>query len=61
MTREQQIQVLAEKLAHIEIPAGDGYPPVDIVMLGPVTRIATYLYENGVRVEEVSGERNSDD
>lgn len=58
MTREQQIEKIAGLLANIHVPASGGYPEVNMSFIGPVARIAEWMWEQGVRVE--SGAVESD-
>lgn len=54
--RQTQIDRLTRILGHINVPAGDGYPAIDMAFVGPTARVAAHLYDvEGVRVAEPEG------
>lgn len=54
MDREEQIRRIEAVLSHIEVPAQDGFPEIDIQFATPMERVAAHLYDAcGVRVVDV--------
>lgn len=51
MDKTSQVRELSHLLGHIKVPAADGFPEVNMVMIGPVNRIAEWMYEQGVRID----------
>lgn len=51
MDKTNQVRELSHLLGHIKVPASDGFPEVNMVMIGPVNRIAEWMYEQGVRID----------
>lgn len=51
MGKNDQVRELSHLLGHIKVPASDGFPEVNMVMIGPVNRIAEWLYDQGVRID----------
>lgn len=54
MDKIEQIRKISHLLGHINVPAGDGYPEIDMVFLGPVARIAEWMYDQGLRYDPPS-------
>lgn len=54
MNRNEHVHNIKRVLGHIKVPAGDGYPEIDMVFMGPVARIADWMYEQGLRYEPPS-------
>ena len=53
MNKTEQIRQIRNLLGHIKVPAGDGYPEIDMVFMGPVARIAEWMYDQGLRYDPV--------
>lgn len=54
MNKNDHVDHIRRILGHINVPAGDGYPEIDMVFMGPVARIADWMYEQGLRYEPPS-------
>lgn len=54
MDKNDQIRQIRNLLGHIKVPAGDGYPEIDMVFMGPVARIAEWMYDQGLRYDPPS-------
>ncbi|WKS54893.1 hypothetical protein [Corynebacterium accolens] len=50
-SKEEQVRELSRILGHIKVPASDGFPEVNMVMMGPVNRIAEWMFDQGVRID----------
>lgn len=52
MNEKEQIARIQRMLTSLHVPAGQGYPEINMRLTGPVSRIAAQLYKQGMRVPD---------